>query len=106
MNAKDNRYERWLKSRAERGEVVGGGYVVIRRGDSSGRLRGNMKTPFLFEYPTLEAATLEATRLAMEDKNFCQYDVFKVEASLRSSPRGAERPAMIGKPDRVMVQLI
>ncbi len=56
----------YLKKRAAKGEVVGGGFIVIRRGDGSGRFRANVTKGFVtpFEHPTREAAEAQARRLA------------------------------------------
>lgn len=54
---------KWHQRRIERGEVVGGGYFVFRRGETTGRVKINpAKLPF--EHGTLEAAQREATALA------------------------------------------
>ena len=72
-----------FSKREAKGEVVGGGYIVIRRGDYTNRLRvpgikavgksPNMWGPF--EYPTVEAAYAEAARLSHlhPGKTFCVF---------------------------------
>lgn len=58
-----NSQNKWHQRRIERGEVVGGGYFVFRRGETTGRVKINpAKLPF--EHGTLEAAQREATALA------------------------------------------
>lgn len=63
-----------LTSRRERGEVVGGGFIVFRRHRDSGRVAAP-SDGLPFEHPTLEAATLEAARLADKHpgKRFCVF---------------------------------
>lgn len=54
---------KWHYARLGRGEVVGGGFFVFRRGETTGRIKVNpAKLPF--EHGTLEAAQREAKRLA------------------------------------------
>lgn len=56
--------ERWHKARVANGEVVGGGYFVFRRGETTGRIKINpAKLPF--EHGTLESAQREANRLSL-----------------------------------------
>jgi len=43
------------------GEVVGGGFIVNRLGDHTGRIRGS---EWPFEHPNAESAKAEAERLA------------------------------------------
>jgi hypothetical protein len=45
-----------------KGEMVGGGWFVMRRGTDTGRV--GCRPGFPFEHPTLESAENEATRLA------------------------------------------
>jgi len=55
-------HARWHRNRAEKGEKVGGGFFVFRRGSTTGRIKINpAKLPF--EHPSLEAALREAKRL-------------------------------------------
>jgi len=49
-----------VMSRAEKGEVIGGGYIIAHR-NTNGRIRTS-KMPF--EHPTQAAALDEATRLS------------------------------------------
>lgn len=51
----------WRKPRP--GETIGGGYIVARRGDGTGRVRASQ---FPFEHDTLEAAQAEAAKLAQQ----------------------------------------
>lgn len=53
----------WHKNRIARGEVVGGGYIVLRRGKAFGRISID-KGKLPFEHATEESAALEAARLA------------------------------------------
>ena len=50
-------------NRTQRGEVVGGGYFVFRRGRTSKRIKPDLRG-FPFEHATLQAAEAEASRLA------------------------------------------
>ncbi|AWN47186.1 hypothetical protein DK419_13380 [Methylobacterium terrae] len=51
--------------------AVGGGFVVMRRGDSSNRLFGH---PRPYEHPSLEVAQAEAARLAAKhNRDFCVF---------------------------------
>lgn len=52
-----------MASRAQRGEVVGGGFFVFRRGRKSNRIKPEVNG-FPFEHATLRAAEAEAARLA------------------------------------------
>lgn len=57
---------------ARRDEVIGGGYFVFRRGDSTRRVR---PSTFPFEYATQEAAAEEAHRLSREQPGYT-FEVF------------------------------
>lgn len=65
--------------RKAQGEVVGGGYIVFRRGKKWGRVRITgkdwMKFFQPFEWPTEDAALLEAERLAKKHpgEKFCVF---------------------------------
>lgn len=63
-----------FESRRERGEVVGGGFIVFRRHSTSGRVSAP-SDGLPFEHPTLEAAAMEADRLAdlNPGKRFCVF---------------------------------
>ena len=54
------------------GEVIGGGYFVFRRGDSSGRIR---PSDWPFEYDTLVAAQTQAELLAKRRPGYA-FEVF------------------------------
>lgn len=54
---------RWHEERLARGEVVGGGYIVLRRGRAFGRISID-KGKLPFEHATEEAAQKECVRLA------------------------------------------
>lgn len=56
-------HNRWSDERIARGEVIGGGFIVLRRGRSLGRVKIDMKK-LPFEHATLEKANDEARRLA------------------------------------------
>jgi len=56
----------WHNARVRRGEKVGGGYFVFRRGRTTGRIKINPNKP-PYEHASLDDATKEATRLAMEN---------------------------------------
>lgn len=63
-----------LKERTAKGEKIGGGFIILRRSASSGRVTiAPTTTPF--EHPTLSAAINEATRLAKigPGKKFCVF---------------------------------
>ncbi|WP_210526336.1 hypothetical protein [Rubellimicrobium arenae] len=51
----------WKKPRV--GEVIGGGYIVARRGDSTGRVRASA---FPYEFDNLPDAEVEAAKLASQ----------------------------------------
>ncbi|WP_309083755.1 hypothetical protein [Chelativorans sp.] len=53
----------WLKNPKlpRDGEIIGGGFWVFRRGDSTGRIRPSV---WPFEYGSEEAATVQADKLA------------------------------------------
>jgi endonuclease YncB( thermonuclease family) len=70
--------DRFVKHRADKGEVVGGGYFVFRRGKHTGRV-GVKAAPIPFEHGSLESAQTEANRLMALNpgetfKVFVQYD--------------------------------
>ena len=56
------------------GEVIGGGWIVLRRGDDTGRIRPSFMT---FEHPTRESAETEAARLAASRPGY-RFDVLGV----------------------------
>lgn len=56
--------DKTIQSRKDKGEVVGGGYIVFRRGKRTGRL-GIKNGAIIFEHPSMEAALAEAHRLAI-----------------------------------------
>lgn len=59
MATRSKRKRNPMKSRP--GEVIGGGFIVLRRGDDTGRIRPSFMT---FEHPSRESAEAEAVRLA------------------------------------------
>lgn len=50
----------WI-TKGRNGEVIGGGYLVMRRGRGTGRAR---PSKFPFEYDTIEAAAIQAGKLS------------------------------------------
>lgn len=56
-----NRYSLRNPKKPRRGETIGGGYFVFRRGDSTGRIRPAL---WPFEYASVEEANAEAARLS------------------------------------------
>ena len=63
-----------LKERTEKGEKIGGGYIVMRRHTTTGRVEV-CPIGLPFEWPTREAAWQEASRLASlhPGKKFCVF---------------------------------
>lgn len=69
---RDLNYKQWAQKRAERGEVVGGGFIIMRRSPKNGRIKqnnrqrqdGSVYAADPFEHPTYEAAFAEAQKLA------------------------------------------
>ena len=58
-----NSTNKWHDYRLKKGEVVRGGYIVFRRGETTGRVKVNPnKLPF--EHATLDKASAEALRLS------------------------------------------
>jgi hypothetical protein len=68
---------------ARKGEEIGGGYFVFRRGDDTGRIR---PSPWPFEHPTLCAAKREADRLAQAYPGY-RFDVVQVCYSVREEAK-------------------
>lgn len=68
---------------ARKGEQIGGGYFVFRRGDGTGRIR---PSPWPFEHPTICAAKREADKLAKMQPGY-QFDVVQVCYSAREEPK-------------------
>ncbi len=74
----------WVKKRAEKGEVVGGGFIVMRREISTNRLKlntrkhpnGSVMVIEPFEHPTKEAAMKEAKKLS-EKYPMAKFTVFE-----------------------------
>lgn len=87
------------KRRREKGEVVGGGFIVLRRGDETNRFRAKAAKGFLspFEHPTLEAATAEATRLAAMPNAKGIYCVMQQIAAILANPGADNQGAQDGK---------
>ena len=55
--------EKFVQTRKEKGEVVGGGFFIFRRGKKTGRI-GCKSKAIPFEHGSLESAMGEAMRLA------------------------------------------
>lgn len=74
----------WLKNPklARKGETIGGGYWVFRRGDDTGRIRPPM---WPFEYGALTDAINQANKLA-EDNPGEEFIV--VSQAYRTAPAG------------------
>jgi hypothetical protein len=70
-----------------RGEKVGGGFFVFRRGKKTGRV--GIKTPLPFEHPDYDSAYKEATRMAKKHKG----ELFEVFQSTRV---GVRQPKLSG----------
>jgi hypothetical protein len=74
------------------GEQIGGGWIVLRRGYDTGRIRPSFKT---FEHPTREAAEAEAARLAALVPGY-QFDVLGVVASQMVVAVSMEAQGLLG----------
>jgi hypothetical protein len=77
----------WLKDarKARKGEQIGGGFFVFRRGDDTGRIR---PAQWPFEHPTFEAARAQAQKLASEMPGY-RFDVVAVAGSISTPVQGA-----------------
>lgn len=71
---------------ARKGEQIGGGYFVFRRGEGTGRIRSSH---WPFEHPTICAAKREADKLAKTQPGY-QFDVVQVCYSAREEPKQQE----------------
>jgi len=60
--------------KSRKGEEIGGGYFVFRRGKGTGRVR---PSPWPFEHPTICSAKREADKLAAMQPGY-QFDVLQV----------------------------
>lgn len=63
-----------LPPRTERGEVIGGGYIIFRRGKKTGRV-GYKPYSIPFEHGSYESAQKEVARL-MEENPGERYSIF------------------------------
>lgn len=54
----------WAAKRAAKGELVGGGFFVFRRGKRTGRVAIALANHLPFEHASRESAEAEASRLA------------------------------------------
>ena len=71
------------KKRADDGEVVGGGFVIFRRGRNSKRIHSSrFDTPF--EYPSFDTAEREMKRLSIENPHV-EFCVFYQVTSLKAA---------------------
>lgn len=68
--------DRWHERRLEQGEVVGGGYIVLRRGAQYGRISID-KGKLPFEHASKTEAVLEAERLSRKHPGL-RFDVWQV----------------------------
>lgn len=77
----------WLKNPREprKGETIGGGFFVFRRGDQTGRIR---PAQWPFEYATVHAAMEQADRLAKAMPGY-RFDVVGICYSAVHLPEGA-----------------
>lgn len=66
--------QKFNPTKPRHGEVIGGGWIVLRRGDDTGRIRPSFMT---FEHPTRESAEAEASRLAASRPGY-RFDVLGV----------------------------
>ncbi len=70
--------EKWMTPR--QGEMIGGGWVIFRRGKTTGRIGNPRKNQSgsrpPFEYPTKQAALIEAERLSDANPTI-EYCVFE-----------------------------
>jgi hypothetical protein len=73
---------RWHQNRLDRGEVVGGGYIVLRRGRAFGRISID-KGKLPFEHATLESAVQECERLAQQHPG-CEFNVWHTAVKMKS----------------------
>ncbi|MGB3833726.1 MAG: hypothetical protein WA975_17895 [Mesorhizobium sp.] len=78
----------WLKDpkKARKGEVIGGGYFVFRRGDGTNRIRPSQ---WPYEYGSQEAAEEQAKILAKANPGY-RFDVVHVVAGWIDVPGTAE----------------
>lgn len=67
------------RQRVRKGETIGGGFFVFRRGHKSGRVFTFNGAPF--EHPTFESALAEATRLAAKYKGR-KFEVFQTSGAV------------------------
>ncbi|POO54346.1 hypothetical protein CPJ18_02290 [Agrobacterium rosae] len=74
-------YMRRFPKKPRNGEEVGGGHFVMRRGDSTGRIRPCM---WPFEHPSYDSALTEAARLFHEHGG--TYDILSVCGQVAPMP--------------------
>lgn len=68
--------------RVRKGEEIGGGWFVFRRGDSTNRIRPGFLP---FEHPDQASAVQEAARLASNMPGYT-FDILNVVASIKETP--------------------
>lgn len=73
---------KWHQNRLDRGEVVGGGYIVLRRGRAFGRISID-KGKLPYEHATLESAVLEAERLSQLNPGV-EFNVWHVAVRIKT----------------------
>ena len=74
----------WTSKRAAKGEAVGGGFFVHRRGKKSGRIRPSAMS---FEHADQRAAVAEAEKLAARHPG----ETFEVFGRVHTARRPVER---------------
>lgn len=79
---------RWHEERLARGEVVGGGYIVLRRGRAFGRISID-KGKLPFEHGSYDSAMQECVRLAKQHPGVA-FDVWQVRLGMQLEPRPIE----------------
>ena len=58
--------EKFVQSRKDKGEIIGGGFLIFRRGKKTGRI-GIKKNVIAFEHGDLISALSEVDRLTAEN---------------------------------------
>lgn len=76
--------QRWHENRVQRGEVVGGGYIVLRRGKAFGRISID-KGKLPYEHATEQSALLEAARLSALNPGV-EFNVWHVVGMMKTLP--------------------
>lgn len=68
--------QRWHQRRLDMGEVIGGGFIILRRGKEFGRISID-KSKLPFEHASLPRAEAEANRLAASNAGQ-RFDVWQL----------------------------